>query len=99
MSVVPTSFLWNIVSYFIDFIGFYIIFFYEYLRSTRILLIELIELTVINILDTLGSHLHTAAVRTSIRTRVVYKNTCSLSHLVAVVGSTAHQSVAGPTSR
>ena len=42
--------------------------------------IQLIELTVINILDTSGSRLHTAAVRTRIRTRVVYKRTCSLSH-------------------
>ena len=41
--------------------------------------IELIELTVINILDTSGSRLHTAVVRTSIRTIVVYKKTCSLS--------------------
>ena len=73
----------NISSYFI---WFYIILFYEYLRSTRIvhvqirIIIELIELTVINILDTLGSRLYTAAVRTSIRTSVVYKKTCIVYH-------------------
>ena len=40
------------------------------------IIIELIELTVINILDTSRSRLHTAALRTSIHTSVVYKKTC-----------------------